>query len=187
MITGLDGTGKSTLIRNLLQRGMDASVATIWDGMKKSPFKNREQIDAYLSTLSSRSRLLFLTHALVEALDRSHGHGRETLLFNGYYYKYFASELAHGADQGLVRDLSKLFPEPDSVLLLTLPPGECFHRKVSLSGYECGFRRPGRPSFVAFQEKTGEWLESYRGDRWSTLSSAASPGDLADRALKIIG
>ena len=97
-ITGTDGTGKSTLCRNLCAKYSTFKEVSIWDAMSGSLFHSKKDIDEYLCSLSANARLLFLSHALIQALDMAGKSKVEVLLLNGYYYKYFASELALGAD-----------------------------------------------------------------------------------------
>jgi dTMP kinase len=110
-------------------------------------------VDKYLSILHPTSRALFLYHCFHEALELAKKRGADVILLNAYWYKYYATEVAHGGDRALLRQLAGLFPEPSLTFYLDVDPGEAFARKAMLSGYETGFASPrSRDAFVAFQD-----------------------------------
>jgi thymidylate kinase len=115
-ITGMDGTGKSTLIKGLKEHLDSCYVATIWDLMaspvKGLPFKSKQEIDNFLCELSPDSRLLFLAHAMKYAIDKALLSSVNNILIDSYYYKYFASELALGAVEALTGSWQKYFLNP---------------------------------------------------------------------------
>ncbi|MDO7613673.1 MAG: hypothetical protein MUQ75_05485, partial [Crocinitomicaceae bacterium] len=150
VVTGTDGSGKSTVINSIIHSGIEAHVISIWDAMDDNLFPSRSDVDQYLCKLTSNARLLFLAHALHHAMVKAQS-SNKTLLFNGYYYKYFASELVLEADSMLVNQLMALFPLPDLVIKLEVDYETAFKRKQSLSSYECGLQAPSETSFKEFQ------------------------------------
>jgi FMN phosphatase YigB (HAD superfamily)/thymidylate kinase len=163
-VTGPDGSGKTTQITKLaehLEKSGQHKVAavTIWDLLLdpsckgKIVFDDPGQVDKYLSILHPTSRALFLYHCFHEALELARKRGADVILLNAYWYKYYATEVAHGGDRALLRQLAGLFPEPSLTFYLDVDPGEAFARKAMLSGYETGFASPrSREAFVAFQD-----------------------------------
>jgi dTMP kinase len=157
-ITGPDGAGKSTMIKLLSEKLESVAVSNIWDimegGITNVPFKSKKDVDDYLCELTPHSRLLFLAHALKYSTDKAISKGKEYVLLNGYYYKYFASELALGANEGRVNELIGFFPQADKVFYLEVSPEEAAKRKSRLSRYECGLvNEPSVKDFISFQYK----------------------------------
>ena len=106
-VTGLDGTGKSTLLKHLKVAYPEAYFATIWDLFSASEntslFQSRYAIDKYICALTPNSRLLFLMHALRFSTDRAIACDAKIVILDGYVYKYLASEIALGADEALAK------------------------------------------------------------------------------------
>lgn len=182
-ITGMDGTGKSTLIRSLKPDFPNAQIATIWDAFTQSDnglaFESKQAIDEYLCRQGPDARLMFLAHAMKQALDIALMTNPELLFVNGYYYKYFASELALGAPLKLVKALAKAFPTPDLVLHLELPIALAAARKTRWSRYECGLQQtPSQEGFVGFQQKVKPNWKYFETDDWLPLAATKSPESL---------
>lgn len=194
-ITGADGSGKSTLIAALARRYAEAGtrvhVASIWDllRLEAARFPLRpEQIDAYLGALDSRSRTFFLLHCLSESLARARAADAEVILFDSYWYKYVASELARGKDAGDDDPrlaAARTLPEPDGVILLDVDAARALGRKEKLSGYESGFAE-GAGKEAAFKALNARAAELLRGwaetEGWTTLDAARSPDEVLESA-----
>lgn len=190
-ITGMDGTGKSTLVGLLAAAYPEAHVANIWDlldsGEQSLPFKSKRDIDNFLCALTSDARLLFLAHALKYSVDMAFASQKKLVIANAYFYKYFATELALGAQPKLVRALQESFPEPDLVVELVLPPEEAAGRKTVLSRYECGLANPpNTASFLTFQEKASAEWANFEGENWVTLDARQSPQLLFEKTVSLI-
>lgn len=190
-ITGMDGTGKSTLIRSLVQDFPNVPAATVWDAFTRGDsglqFTSKQAIDDYLCRQSPEARLLFLAHAMKHALDMALMTSPVMLFVNGYFYKYFASELALGVQAQLVKALAEVFPTPDLVLHLELPVHLAAARKIRRSRYECGLHQtPSQESFTAFQQKVKPWWESFKTRDWRRLDATKSPEDLAATSKALI-
>lgn len=188
-ITGLDGSGKSTLIGNLVSELPNAIEVTIWDALNNTEaalFSNKKDIDTYLCTLSAAARLLFLAHALKYALDKALESSAETILLDAYYYKYFASETALGTDIESIQMLEALFPSPDKIIFLSVSPEIRASRKKHLSRYECGCSDATKENFINFQKKVSKAFEKYIQPNWFILESEKSSESLKEKALKIL-
>lgn len=186
-VTGADGAGKSTVISSLSERwtaqGRRVRVASIWDLIrieaKNFPLKP-EQVDAYLGCLSSTSRAYFLLHCISESYERARANDAEILLFDSYWYKYIASEIARSPmgqeDPRLSAALA--LPQPDRTILLQVDPSVAQNRKTKISGYESGFETPdrARAKFEELNHKTSlilnEWARKWS---WNTVSAMDAP------------
>lgn len=188
-ITGSDGSGKSTLITHLVNTLTNVIEVTIWDAFNNKEvalFSSKKDIDHYLCLLSPDARLLFLAHALQYAIDTAVNAGKEIILLNAYYYKYFASEAVLGANKALIKTLASTFPVPDITLFLSLPLAVSASRKKQLSRYECGCRETTKENFIDFQEKAVIAFDLYKQPDWIVLNAMDSPELLKEKTLKII-
>jgi dTMP kinase len=176
-ITGADGTGKSTVVEALSKLYPNAVISEIWDALKQNDvhmFSSKKAVDEYLCSLTPNSRLLFLAHALRFSIDKCLESTAEIILINSYYYKYFATEIALGADLDLVKLLMKQFPEPDYVIHLTLSPEESVKRKNKLSHYECGAKGNPSPSgFINFQKCALENWNQFDQQNWIHIDTSS--------------
>ncbi len=191
VITGMDGAGKSTLTDKLAAALPGAFVSHIWQLLENPvttiPFRSKKEIDAFLCALTPDARFFFLAHALKYATDTAMASGVEMVLANSYYYKYFATEIALGAQPGLVESVMPFFPKPDLVIELTLPPAVAVTRKKQLSRYECGcVDVPNAADFLAFQAKAADHWLHFDHANWHTLDAQSSPESLAQAALDLI-
>ena len=161
-VTGPDGSGKTTqitkLAETLARQGSKVAAVTIWDLLLdpsvqgKVLFAEPKDVDRYLGVLSSTARAHFLYHCFHEAMALAEKRPADVLLVNSYWYKYFATEVAHGGDRGLLRSLAAGFPPPDLTFYLRVEPHVAFERKDRLSGYETGFAKDASgDAFMAFQ------------------------------------
>ena len=190
-ITGQDGAGKSTLIETLSKKLSSVRVAGIWDIMDghipNIPFNSKKDVDAYLCELTADARLLFLAHALKHSVEMAQRSNKEIILLNAYHYKYFASELALGADPSLVMSLSSYFPKPDRVISLLIPTGTAVQRKERYSRYECGLvQNPNAHTFEEFQNKTLPFWSHFESQDWIKLDAEHSIEKLTELTLQAI-
>lgn len=160
-ITGPDGSGKSTLIDALEKTLPGAIVTTIWDLMKEPsmqhivPFKKPQDVDAYLAALHPAGRSLFLMHCLTEAFETAKEKEPAYILTDSYWYKYYATELAHGTPKKYLDKLVSRFEQPDFVFYLNADEQLTSGRKQKFSRYECGFASElNDETFREFQTKS---------------------------------
>jgi thymidylate kinase len=188
-ITGGDGAGKSTLVNAVAASRPEAHVAGIWDAQEGAArlFSSKKEIDGYLCSLTPDSRLLFLAHALHYSTELALQSDRDLIIFNGYWYKYFATERAGGASSSLARSLAGLFPVPHLTIRLALSPEERGARKTVFSRYECGCSETPAPTdFIAFQTAAEPHWNEWETATWTTLDARRSPQALLDQTLQLM-
>lgn len=187
-VAGGDGSGKTTQIARLTayfsERGHNAVPVTIWDAFadptvaSKLPFDRPSDVYGYLKLLGPVSRTHFLFHALHLALERASDRNPDVLLLNAYWYKYFATEVAHGGDPALLRQLAAGFPEPDFTFYLSVDPEEAMARKAHPSDYEYGYARDAQ-AMLAFQRRARDILRALALEyTWIELDGRSSPTDV---------
>lgn len=168
VITGMDGCGKSTLIKGLYNAfknefKIKTEVVSVWDVIKKDKPGTHflqvkgEAIDNYASLIGPQSRFFFILHLLSESLRRALEKNPEVLLVDAYWYKYLASVVGMGGDMKSLVDLTKIFPVPDVVFRLKLDSKTAFSRKSGVTGFESGFK--GQAAFVEFQIQATKALD----------------------------
>jgi len=190
-ITGLDGTGKNTLIENLKPLLPPFYLANIWDllegDFKERPFTSKREVDGYLCNLTSNSRLLFLAHALKFSIDKALQSSDNIIVVNGYFYKYFASELALNASENLVEALIQNFVKPNLVIELLLSPKVAAERKNRFSRYECGLSKDANANqFIDFQQKASPFWNNFLHTNWHKISTEGSEKESKDLAVNIL-
>jgi dTMP kinase len=195
-VVGGDGSGKTTQIARLTalfeEQERKVVPVTIWDAfvdpavVSKLPFERPSDVYAYLKLLGPVSRTHFFFHALHLALERAWDRDPNVLLLNAYWYKYFATEVAHGGDPALLRQLASGFPEPDLTFYLSIDPEEALARKTHRSDYESGYGRDER-TMLAFQRRTHETLQALAVEyTWIELDGATSPSDITSTMIQRI-
>jgi thymidylate kinase len=198
-VTGPDGAGKTTQIARIAEalskRGKKKIVAmTIWDMLldpstrERVGFKSPLELDSFLEILRPMARMLFLSHCLYEALDLAIARKPDVILANGYWYKYWATEVAHGGDPEAMLDLMKVFPEPVLTFCLDVSADEAFKRKAKLSGYETGFAAERTlEAFTAFQARARPSLERLAEEKqWIRLDGTEPASALSETIVKRI-
>ena len=148
VVTGPDASGKDLQIKalqdHLQKRGFSVKTATVWDSLavfsSLPQAQGKEFVDGILSRLSPEARSLFLASALMDSWKSAAAQAVETdyLLFNGYIYKYWASEKAHGVNADIWANLEELFQRPDMILYLDVPWEVCSARRERWTPYERG-------------------------------------------------
>ncbi|WP_187288066.1 dTMP kinase [Segniliparus rotundus] len=183
-MTGVDGSGKSTqisaLARAFAEQGRAAGRVSIWDGLSSErmrgalAFRSREDVYRYLGMLTPAARAYFLFHALQVSMDLAVAGVWDVLLLDGYWYKYYATEVAHGADREAVRAMALGFARPDRTFYLTVDPAVATARKACRSDYESGYGDARR--FLDFQRRSQTLLDALaREHRWTALDGRSEP------------
>ena len=192
VITGPDGTGKTTLVSALV-RALNhahgdghATTVRIWDSL--ADLLSVEQARRYLATVGHRSRATLLLHGISRALDLGEAAGAQVLVIDGYWYKYMVSELAHGTSPAVFAGCAEAFPTPDLAVYLDLPIEVALARKTGISDYERGLDAEAgteAQAFVAFQERMQSRWAAIEADvgPWVHLSSTQPVETLVDAVL----
>ncbi len=198
-MTGIDGAGKSTLVGELAERlrasGATVVVSTIWDPIYdphfagQTLFSHPREADPYLALLDPISRMHFMSHALQTSLVRAMAQDPDVVLLNAYWYKYFATETAHGGDPSVLRKITCSFPTPEATICISLPVAEAAKRKSAYSRYETGFGpQRSREAFEAFQRPVAAVMDELALEfGWTTLSGEQRLEELVDQALSHLG
>ena len=158
-VTGPDGSGKSSLVNALKNLIAGSIVVSIWDTIKDPskqnlvPFRTMEDVDIYLSHLHHESRSLLLMHCLAESMEMAKKKNAPYLLADSYWYKYYATEKAHGSAVEYLDKLVSLFEKPDFIFYINAKANLTFKRKMIISRYECGFANEvNKQTFMNFQK-----------------------------------
>jgi len=177
VLCGPDGSGKSTQIKNISEYWKKLNLkhrsVSIWDSISKMyPGESRveasKKIDNLLQLVNPLSRTQFLSSSLIDSFfEGAKDLQSEILLCDGYFYKYWATEKAHGTDPELLKDLEKYFPEPDLIIYLDVHPEVAFKRKKRFSKYESGFYdlKTNKEKALNFQKMASLHLQKDLSDR----------------------
>ena len=91
------------------------------------------------------------------------------VIFNGYFYKYWASEMSYGLDRVFWgKQIQELLPEPEKVFYLRTPVDQCLSRRLKWSQYEQGMARSlykNSLNFNEFQAEVHKNLDSILMDK----------------------
>lgn len=193
-ITGPDGSGKSTLINVLKARLPGSIVVSMWDAIRDParrnllPFNNLGEVDVYLSHLHHESRALLLMHCLAEAMAMAKDMNAPFILVDSYWYKYFATEKAHGTSGEYLAKLVSLFETPDFTFYMDAGQDLTYDRKKKFTRYECGFaKEQDEKSFKIFQKRVIEhFQELMHGTTTRTLDPNVPVSENCRIVLKTI-
>jgi len=184
VVTGADGSGKSTLIRNLASQirqtlSLNFTIASIWD--LRPNFSN---IEEYFLTLNSKASTLLIFHALHQSLFLARKEKRDLILFDAYWYKYAVNEAIRGSDFAFLSSLIETLPQPDCVFYLKIPPEKALERKKQLTLYETGGIPDDREKFLSLQHQGFEYWEQFQKlhGPWVHLDAEKSEENLLKEA-----
>lgn len=189
-ITGPDGSGKTTVLNALLEKYKGYRECSIWDALEhpdSNLFASKLDVDNYLSSLTTDARVFFLAHALRYSIDLGMQADEDVLLLNGYYYKYFVSEAANGAESELLEYIKSTFPKPELVVYLDVPVEITTNRKKRFSRYECGgVEMPDASKFEEFQKRCAiEWTKEIQAS-WKVVDATSQVNEVVERVIEII-
>ena len=145
VITGVDGSGKTTQV-NLLKKVLpNVNTMSVWDIVANPEYKEWSiyngfppQVEKYVMQLPPLSRTFFIFHAFDFAYKKAMEKEVDYLILDGYWYKYLSVELAMGTNDGILDFLIDLYEEPDLTFYLDLPISKIKERKPVISQYESG-------------------------------------------------
>ncbi len=188
-ITGSDGCGKSTQAELLSGILPDSRIVSVWDLIKRPEFqswsiyKTAPNVEQYVVNLQPLSRSMFVFHAFNEAYHHALSSGASYLIFDGYWYKYWAVEQAMGSAEAFGKFLSSQYVTPDKVFYLDLQVEEVLKRKQDISVYEAGNQFDKVKAFVNFQLKTQDILRDLLPDKSITIDATGSVEDIHQHIL----
>ena len=111
------------------------------------------------------------------ALDLATSRGPDVVLIDAYWYKYYATEVAHGGDPAMLRALAGGFPEPDRTFYLAVSPRAALARKARRSDYESGYG--DERDFLDFQQRSQEAIADLSSEfGWIELDGTAAPDSI---------
>ena len=171
------------------EMGLNIVRVAIWDMLldpethDKVGFKSKVELDRFFTILHPVSRCMFLFHCLYQAMVMAEKKPADLYLIDSYWYKYYATEVAHGADPDVITHLTKIFPEPGMVFYLDVDVDETTRRKQKFSGYESGFAHDA-DGFVAFQKAAHGAFAKIRGERkWIIINARRSIDEIENEIL----
>ena len=164
-ITGLDGCGKTTQAKLLAKKLQGSRIVSVWDLIKCPEFqdwtiyKNPPNVEQYVANLHPVSQSLFIFHAFDVAYRYALNSEVDYIIFDGYWYKYWAIEQAMGAPDTLGQFFSSQYLVPDYTFYLDLPLDILLTRKKQISVYESANQTDKILAFIGIQYKAKEILK----------------------------
>lgn len=150
VISGADACGKDTQISRLekyfVRQGLKTQVLSVHSSLVDftplaDPNTLSEILNVFLLKFEPIARTLFLQSLIKNTLDKIH-HNTQIVIFNGYWYKYAASEAAYGVPFSFwSTSAAQYFPIPDVAIHLDVPFDSCSERRQSWTSYESGQAR----------------------------------------------
>lgn len=166
VVTGPDGSGKSSLCSALVERVPGITHINVWNGFKKLGFTDPR---ALIEELSPSERLEGVVQSF--ALQLKEALTSEIVLIDSYYYKYFVSELCYDLYETRAKEIVASLPAPQKVFYCEVSPEEAWDRKDKASSYESGLvRKPNRDSFLNFQKRMVKVWKRFDNHGWEILS-----------------
>lgn len=161
VISGADACGKDTQIDRLekyfLNRGQKTQVLSIHSSLMDfasltDAHTLAEVLNVFLLKFEPISRTLFLQSLIKNALDKI-SCNTEIVIFNGYWYKYAASEAAYGVPFSFwTQSAAQYFPKPDVVIQLDVPFSACNQRRLNWTPYESGTAKYWGTQNLSFEQ-----------------------------------
>jgi thymidylate kinase len=150
VISGADACGKDTQIDKLeqffIRQGLNTQVLSIHSSLADftsvtNPKTLSDVLNVFLLKFEPIARTLFLQSLIKNALSKIHIN-TQIVIFNGYWYKYAASEAAYGVPLSFWNQSADIyFPKPDIAVHLDVPFEACSHRRQVWTPYEGGQAR----------------------------------------------
>ncbi len=145
-LIGADASGKDTQIAHLKNyfesNQKNVQVITIWDSLIDfAEIKDKrilqETIETFLLKFEPHARSFFLMSCLKNSLEKM-DRNKDIVLLNGFYHKYWASELTYGVESELWQKNANVFGDSHQIFYLKTPTQTCLLRKNHWSKYEQG-------------------------------------------------
>lgn len=173
-LIGADASGKDTQIAHLknyfLGEGKKVQSITIWDSLSEfSEIKDKKTLQEVVETILLKYEPHARSFFLISCLKNSLAHIDPTVdvvLLNGFYHKYWASEVTYGVEsEQWIQNLSQ-FISSDIYFYLKTPVDICATRKNQWSKYEQGLGKSVNGKVFTcetFQEKLHQNLDKITG------------------------
>lgn len=145
-LIGADASGKDTQIAllksHLESQGNSVQVVTIWDSLSEFAAIEdkkilKQTVETFLLKFEAEARSFFLLACLKNSESKIDS-SKDYVFLNGFYQKYWASEMAYGVSSDLWKENSKVFQKSHKMFFLNTPLEVCLQRKQSWSNYEQG-------------------------------------------------
>src|SRR5258707_9352168 len=178
VVEGADGSGRSTQIATLVEWLEGSGHATVQVGLKRSTLVSEELDRAQEGNILSRTTLsLFYATDFADQLENIILPALKAgfiVLADRYIYTLMARDMVRGMDEGWLKNLYGIAPEPDVVFYLNVPPEELVQRSFAKntaldyweSGMDLGLSRDMCHSFRQYEtsiEKTFRHLQRIYG------------------------
>lgn len=170
-IIGADACGKDTQINFLKDHftglGKSVQVISIWDSLQEfQDLEDKKSLKTVVETIllkyEPHARSYFLLACLKNSLSRIQKE-KDVVILNGFFEKYWASEVTYGVDSNLWSKAISDFIPSDTYVYLKTPAEVCLGRRSSWSNYESGKGRS-----VSGKQKT---LEEFQTELHRNLDS----------------
>ncbi|MEY4617495.1 MAG: hypothetical protein RJB66_2455 [Pseudomonadota bacterium] len=171
-ISGPDACGKGTQISRLedyfVRRGQKTQVLSVFTSLGEFASITdantlNEALNLFLLKFEPIARTLFLQSLIKNSLDKIDSN-TEVAIFNGYWYKFAASEAAYGVPFSFwCNSAAQYFPKPDVSIHLDVTFENCTRRRKDWTPYESGRGRYwGAPpqTFESFQRSIHQHFHS---------------------------
>lgn len=145
-LMGADASGKDTqlavLKKHLEAQHKKVQVITIWDSLSEFSAVNDKKslqqiVGTFLLKYEAHARSFFLMACLKNSVSKIDS-TCDYVLLNGFFQKYWASEMSYGVESALWEQNHSQFPVSDKIIYLKTPVEVCMARKTSWSDYEQG-------------------------------------------------
>ncbi|MFA6238177.1 MAG: hypothetical protein WC635_12665 [Bacteriovorax sp.] len=171
-LIGADASGKDTQIEMLKKHfenlNKKVQVITIWDSLREFTTINdkkslHEIVEIFLLKYEAHARSFFLLACLKNSMAKL-DQKNDIILLNGFFHKYWASEMSYGVESSFWEKNISEFVISDKIFYLKTPLEHCLKRKSSWSKYEQGLAMYSdtQPSVdkIVFQQNLHSNLES---------------------------
>ena len=145
-LIGADASGKDTQVELLKKhfeaQGKKVQVITIWHSLMDFQTISdkkmlQEIVETFLLKYEAHARSFFLLACLKNSLSKVDP-SNDIILLNGFFHKYWASEMSYGVESELWEKNISTFMTTDKIFYLKTPVEKCLARKTSWSKYEQG-------------------------------------------------
>ena len=148
-LIGADASGKDTQIallkKHFENQNKKVQVVTIWDSLAEFSLVDdkkslQEIVETFLLKYEAHSRSFFLLACLKNAISKVDTNN-DIILLNGFYHKYWGSEMSYGVESLFWEKNISEFLSSDKIIYLKTSVEQCLSRKAFWSKYEQGLAK----------------------------------------------